>query len=160
MVNVKKIGELLREKEWTLAVAESCTGGLIGHTITTVSGSSDYFLGGIIAYSNRIKVEQLNVDKESIATHGAVSDIVACQMAVGVQKSFGADVAISVTGIAGPDGGTPDKPVGTVFIGFAIEKNNFAKRYLFVGERKSIQQQTTEAALELLVQELANTKIL
>lgn len=157
MVNVKKIGELLRGKEWTLAVAESCTGGLIGHTITTVSGSSDYFLGGIIAYSNRIKVEQLNVDAESIIAHGAVSDVVACQMAVGVREKFDADIAISVTGIAGPDGGTPDKPVGTVFIGLAIKEKTFAKRYLFVGDRSSIQQQTAEAALDILVQALGNT---
>lgn len=153
-IKISEIGELLRIKKWTLAVAESCTGGLIGHSITTVSGSSDYFLGGIIAYSNRIKVEQLNVDEESIAIHGAVSDVVACQMADGVRVSFGADIAISVTGIAGPNGGTAEKPVGTVFIGLATERGSFAERFIFTGDRGSIQQQTAEAALVLLAQQL------
>ncbi len=151
MVDVEKIGELLRAKKWMLAVAESCTGGLIGHDITTVSGCSDYFLGGIIAYSNRIKIEKLNVDKESLALYGAVSEIVACQMAEGVRESFGADIAVSVTGIAGPDGGTAEKPVGTVFIGIATESRSFAERFLFTGDRKSIQEQTAETALSCLV---------
>ena len=150
-MNAEKIGKLLCDKHWTLAVAESCTGGLIGHDITTVSGSSDYFLGGIIAYSNRIKIEKLNVDKKSLDINGAVSEIVACQMAEGVRKSFGADVAVSVTGIAGPNGGTGDKPVGTVFIGISTKDSISAERFLFAGNRVDIQQQTTKAALMLLV---------
>ncbi len=150
MINVKKIGELLKRKQWKLAVAESCTGGLIGHSITTASGSSDYFLGGVIAYANSIKIQKLNVDEESLLRDGAVSEAVACQMAEGVRESFGADIAVSVTGIAGPDGGTEDKPVGTVFIGLATEDNVLAERFLFTGSREEIQQQTTNAALGCL----------
>ena len=146
-----EVGGLLRARQWTLAVAESCTGGLIGHIITSVSGSSDYFLGGIIAYANCIKIQQLNVDVESLEVNGAVSDVVACQMAEGVRKTFGADIAISVTGIAGPDGGTEDKPVGRVFIAISTKDTISSERYLFAGNRVDIQQQTADAALMLLV---------
>jgi PncC family amidohydrolase len=149
-MNIEIIGEIFRDKQLTLAVAESCTGGLIGSAVTAVSGSSDYFLGGVIAYSNRIKIEQLNVAEDALKLYGAVSDVIACQMADGVRKSFGADVAVSVTGIAGPDGGTDEKPVGTVFVGLATGKNTASTRFQFSGDRISVRQQTVAAAIEML----------
>ena len=142
--------KVLLEKNITLAVAESCTGGLIGYTITGESGCSAYFLGGIIAYSNRIKIEQLNVVPESLDLHGAVSNVVAYQMADGVRKKFGADIAVSVTGIAGPGGGTAEKPVGTVFIAVAKGDDIRVEKFIFSGNRREIQQQTAAVALRMV----------
>ncbi len=142
--------KVLLEKNMTLAVAESCTGGLIGYTVTGKSGCSAYFLGGIIAYSNRIKIEQLNVTQESLDLYGAVSDVVARQMADGVRKKFGADIAVSVTGIAGPGGGTAEKPVGTVFIAVAKSDDIRVERFIFFGNRREIQRQTAATALQMV----------
>ena len=113
------VGNLLKTKDQTLAVAESCTGGGLGHLITTIPGSSVYFRGGVISYDNQIKTEWLGVTPDDLAAHGAVSDTVACQMAVGVKQRMGATWGVSITGIAGPDGGTETKPVGLVYIGVA-----------------------------------------
>jgi nicotinamide-nucleotide amidase len=113
------VGELLKAKGQTLAVAESCTGGGLGHLITTVSGSSAYFRGGVISYDNQIKIDLLGVNANDLAQQGAVSETVACQMASGVRQRLGASWGISITGIAGPDGGTEEKPVGLVYIGIA-----------------------------------------
>ena len=107
---VDRIGEALRARGWTLAVAESCTGGMIGARVTAVSGSSDYFVGGVIAYADATKVALLGVDEAEMAREGAVSDEVARQMAAGVRTRLDADIALSVTGVAGPRGGTPGKP--------------------------------------------------
>ena len=108
------LGKRLREREWTLATAESCSGGLIAHRITNVPGSSGYFLGGVVSYSNGAKVRMLDVRPESLDSYGAVSEEVAREMAEGAKNYFGSDVAIAVTGIAGPGGGTAEKPVGLV----------------------------------------------
>ena len=116
-----KIGKLLREKGMAISTAESCTGGYIAHRITSVAGSSDYFTGSVIAYSNKIKEDLLKVKHDSILKHGAVSEEVAKEMAIGVRKEFGTDCSIAITGIAGPDGGTEEKPVGTVWIAVAIK---------------------------------------
>lgn len=129
------VGALLKQSGKTIAMAESCTGGRIGHQITRVSGSSSYFKGGVVAYANEIKSNLLDIDPRIIEEKGAVSEEVACLMAENVRKRMNADIAVSTTGIAGPDGGTEDKPVGTVWIGVATEEVVYAKKYQF-GERR------------------------
>ncbi len=132
----------------TIAVAESCTGGLLGGRLTAVPGSSAYVLGGVIAYANRIKVEQLGVPTELIAEHGAVSDPVARAMATGVRTRFASDVGIGVTGIAGPGGGSAEKPVGTVWIAVDIQGEVHAVRPVLPGDRNEIRHRATQIALE------------
>jgi nicotinamide-nucleotide amidase len=123
------VGRLLRERGLTLAVAESCTGGRIGDRVTDVPGSSEYFLLGVATYANEAKVRVLGVSESTIAEHGAVSTRTAEEMAAGVRKLAGADLGIATTGIAGPGGGTPDKPVGTLCIGLAWEGGQWSRRY-------------------------------
>ena len=145
------VGHLLAERGLTLALAESCTGGLISHRITMVPGSSAYFLGGVVSYANSAKEHILGVDHGALKAQGAVSAVVAEQMADGVRERFGADIGISVTGIAGPDGGSPEKPVGLVFMGFANPRGEVnVRRYKFDGDRLAIKQQTCSAAMEWL----------
>jgi nicotinamide-nucleotide amidase len=144
------VGKLLAEKQKTIAVAESCTGGLIGARLTNVSGSSEYFERGVVTYSNQAKTELLNVPGEIIEKHGAVSEEVAVLMAEGVRKLARTDYGLSVTGIAGPTGGTPQKPVGLVFIGFAHENGSFAQRFLFGENRNSNRERAAQAALNMV----------
>ncbi|TKJ29365.1 competence/damage-inducible protein A [bacterium (candidate division B38) B3_B38] len=144
------VGALLREKGATLAVAESCTGGLLGSRITDISGSSDYFNRGIVAYSNVAKIEELGVPQELIESHGAVSPEVAKAMAEGVRRLSRTDYGIGITGIAGPTGGTPDKPVGLVYIGVASEAGTRVERFILLGSRKKIKFQSAQKALEML----------
>lgn len=144
------VGRLLRERGATLAVAESCTGGHLADRITNVSGASAYFRGSVVAYDNEVKVAVLGVDPEGLAREGAVSEVVAIQMAQGVREKLGAQVALSTTGIAGPTGGTPDKPVGTVWIGLADAHTAFARRYYLPSDRLRFKQRATAAALDLL----------
>ena len=146
----KKIGRLLLERRQTLAVAESCTGGLAGHLVTSVAGSSRYFEGGIIAYSNRIKVERLGVDEDVLRREGAVSEAVAGQMAREVRNRFGADFGIGVTGVAGPGGGSDDKPVGTVFIALADQSTVLSRQYRLRGSRAVVKREAARTALEVL----------
>ncbi len=129
------IGVMLREKGETLATAESCTGGYIAHKITEIPGSSDYFLGSVVAYSNEIKRDVLGVSEKDLDDYGAVSEPVIRQMAEGVRRKFGADYALATSGIAGPGGGTPEKPVGTIWIALATPHRTIAKRYQF-GEHR------------------------
>lgn len=143
-------GRLLATAGLRLATAESCTGGLIGHLVTQVPGSSRYFAGGVIAYANRMKVEHLRVEESLLAAHGAVSSEVARAMAEGIRDRSRADIAVSVTGIAGPDGASIDKPVGTVFIGMARAKATETRRFHFSGTRQQIQAITAETALDLV----------
>jgi nicotinamide-nucleotide amidase len=131
-------------------VAESCTGGLIGARFTSVSGSSRYFERGVVTYSNESKTELLNVPKEIIEKFGAVSEEVAILMAEGVRKLAKTDYGLSVTGIAGPTGGTPQKPVGLVFVGFAHENDSLAQKFLFGGDRNGNRERAAQAALNLL----------
>jgi nicotinamide-nucleotide amidase len=152
----KVVGDLLRAGNLTLSVAESCTGGLIGHRLTSVPGSSDYFERGVITYSNLSKVELLNVSEETLAAFGAVSARVAEQMALGVKEKSRTDIGLSVTGIAGPAGGTPEKPVGTVYIGLAVPGNTVAHHFLFRGTREMIQKVAAETALDGLRRYLAH----
>jgi nicotinamide-nucleotide amidase len=147
--------EKMRSLGLKLAVAESCTGGMLGERITSISGSSDVFLGGIIAYHNDIKVKALGVRAADIERFGAVSEQVALQMASGVRERTGADVGISVTGIAGPGGGTPDKPVGLVWI--SVDGTDAKARRLHVfGDRAEIRQRAAQAALEMVRRALSN----
>ena len=146
----KLIGKMLADRGLTISVAESCTGGLIGSIITDVPGSSRYFLGGIIAYSNQSKMEILNVSSGTIAEHGAVSDQTVLEMAGGVKRLFNSHLGLAVTGIAGPEGGTTEKPVGTVFIGLAAEDRIFTAGHRFHGTREEIKQETARMALDYL----------
>lgn len=150
----KVVGELLRKNGKTLAVAESCSGGLLSHRITNIPGSSDYFLMGAITYSNEAKIKILGVKREDIEKYGAVSEPVAAQMAEGVRKLAGADFGIGITGIAGPGGGTPEKPVGLVYIGISWEGGTEVKRFRFPGNRIQVKTYTTSYALDMLRRKL------
>ena len=145
----EKIGAILRERCFRIAVAESCTGGLIANRITNIQGASDYFDIGFVTYSNDSKELFLFVPEETIAEKGAVSSEVAKAMAEGVIEATGVDIALSVTGIAGPGGGSPEKPVGTVYVGLASRDNVFVRKFLFSGDRISIKTQTSEEALKM-----------
>lgn len=153
------VGRLLGERNLTIAVAESCTGGYVAHTITNVSGSSSYMLGGVIAYSNRIKTNLLGVDPLVLEGDGAVSEAVARQMAAGIREHMDADIGVSTTGIAGPTGGTPEKPVGTVWIGYADRSRVEARLLRLVEERLLNKELTTTLLLDHIRRNLlqANT---
>ncbi len=144
------VGQLLRRLNATVAVAESCTGGHLADCLTNVSGASAYFRGSVVAYDNTVKIGVLGVEPDVLAREGAVSEAVAVQMARGVRERLGAHLALSTTGIAGPTGGTPDKPVGTVWIGVADAHTAFARRYYLPDERRRFKQRATAAALDLL----------
>ena len=144
------LGEMLMAKGWRIAVAESCTGGLIANRITDAPGSSDYFERGIVAYSNRAKVELLGVPEDLIATHGAVSVPVAEAMASGVRMRSNVNISLSVTGIAGPAGGTEEKPVGLVFMGVSTAAGTFSKKFQFGNERWVNKQRAAQAGLDLV----------
>ncbi|MCC7202645.1 MAG: CinA family protein [Nitrospirae bacterium] len=144
------IGRLLRKKGWRLAIAESCTGGLIGHRITNVPGSSDYFDAGVISYSNDAKRALLSVPDETIRTYGAVSRQTAVAMAEGIRKLRGVEAGVGVTGIAGPSGGTETKPVGLVYIALSSSVHTECREFRFDGDRDIIKLQASEAALEML----------
>jgi len=144
------IGDLLYGANLRLSVAESCTGGMIAQLVTSISGSSRYFLGGVIAYANSMKTEYLDVSEQLLAGHGAVSKEVAEAMAIGALGRSHADVTIAVTGIAGPDGGTIEKPVGTVYISMATKKNIQTKLFHFAGTRQQIQEIAAKTALDLV----------
>lgn len=142
------VGDLLKERKMTISVAESCTGGLIGHRLTSIPGSSLYFERGIIVYSNRSKVEMLGVNKQTIDSCGAVSDQAVREMAEGIKKTAKTDMGLAVTGIAGPSGGAEDKPVGTVFIGLSVDGKILSGQYCFSGERDKVKLTTSEMALD------------
>ena len=151
------IGNLLRQQKRTLAVAESCTGGLLSDVITNVPGCSDYFERSIISYSNESKIALLNVKKETIEEFGAVSEEVACQMAEGVRINAGTDVGLSTTGIAGPTGETSTKPIGLVYIGYSDTHKTFARKHQFLGSRAEIKDRSVLTALDLLRLQLLET---
>ncbi len=136
----------------TLVTAESCTGGGIGAALTAIAGSSKVYKGGIISYTNEVKEKQLNVAKEALDREGAVSALVAEAMAKGARVALSADVAVSVTGLAGPDGDDFGNPVGTVFIGYADENKCLAKKFKFTGNREEVRDQAVIAALDLVLE--------
>jgi PncC family amidohydrolase len=151
------IGPLLSQHDATLASAESCTGGLIGHLVTNVSGSSYYFLGGAIAYSNAVKQRVLGVRAETLAAHGAVSERAAVEMAHGARRLLGADYGLATTGIAGPTGATPGKPVGLVYIALVGPGVERCERHVWNGDRIANKIYSARRALQMLIEHLTNT---
>ena len=146
-----KIGTLLKSKGLTLATAESFTGGLIGDRLTDIPGSSDYFLGGMIAYANAAKVSQLGVSPLTLEQHGAVSRETVLEMAAGVRQRLGANLGLSSSGIAGPGGGSPQKPIGTAWVGLVAADGCWARLFHLPGERCQVKQAGAEAALQMLL---------
>ncbi|MGD9963438.1 MAG: CinA family protein [Thermoplasmata archaeon] len=151
-----ELGSSLKARNWTVAVAESCTGGKLGDMITSVPGSSDYFLGGVISYSNSAKVGLLSVDPEVIRSEGAVSEKVALQMAEGARIVFGADMGVSTTGVAGPGGGSPEKPVGLAYVAVSTRDGGACRKVMSAGARDEIKRKSSESALALAIEHLAD----
>jgi PncC family amidohydrolase len=141
----------MQQQDLSLATAESSTGGLLAHRITNAPGSSAYYLGGFVAYANEAKEALLGVRRETLIAFGAVSEAVAREMARGVRRCLGADVGISVTGIAGPGGGTPEKPVGLAYVALSAPGADLCERHVWQGDRLANKEQTAEAALRLLL---------
>jgi nicotinamide-nucleotide amidase len=150
------LGRFLRDNGLTLSIAESCTGGLVAHVVTNVPGSSDYFDRGIISYSNAAKREILDVREHSLMEYGAVSEEVALEMARGVKENSGTDIGLSTTGIAGPGGGTKEKPVGLVYVGLVSAGDDHVKRMNFDGDRITNKRLSAEKALEFLLEKLSS----
>ncbi len=146
-----EIGDLLRARGLKLATAESCTGGLVADRITDVPGSSDYFLGGFVAYAYEAKVATLGVSWDTLRAHGAVSRQTVLEMARGARKALGADLAVSVSGIAGPGGGLPNKPVGTTWFGLVAPDGEWTQLFQFEGDRLQNKSASAEAALHMVV---------
>ena len=154
----KKLANTLESKGLTISTAESCTGGMVGSTITALEGSSVYFLGGVISYSNEAKENLLMVDSKTLKSEGAVSSSVAEQMAKGASQKFNSDIAVSLTGIAGPGGGSPEKPVGTVWMGVSNNNKTYSKLLQLTGDRESIRIQSTFHALSELLSQAGELK--
>lgn len=155
MILEEQLGKLLLERNLTISSAESCTGGLVMHRLTNVAGSSEYFLGGIVAYSNGIKHSLLGVQENTLNVFGAVSEQVAAAMARGVRGSLGSDMAIGVTGIAGPGGGTEEKPVGLTFIALTTADSTHVHRFVWDGDRVANKESSAEAALQIVIDYLS-----
>jgi len=154
---VAQLAELLRERQWLMASAESCTGGLIAGACTDMAGSSDWFERGFVTYSNAAKTELLGVDAGLIATHGAVSEPVARAMAAGALAHSPAQVSVAVTGVAGPAGGSAEKPVGTVWFGWSVQGQLRSERRRFDGDRAAVRAATVHYALQTLIHLIRNT---
>lgn len=152
----EQTGELLRAKGLVMGTAESCTGGRIANMITLVAGSSEYFAGGVVSYSNDVKHNVLGVSEESLSQHGAVSREVVEQMALGAIRVLGCDCSVATSGIAGPGGGTPEKPVGTVWIAAALKDRIISRCWHFGTERQQNIQSAADAALTMLSELLTN----
>jgi PncC family amidohydrolase len=150
------IGPSLRGRGLTLAVAESCTGGLVSHLITNVPGSSLYFTGGVVAYAYEAKVALLHVSWDTLRLHGAVSSETVIEMARGVRTALGTDIGLSVSGIAGPGGGLPEKPVGTTWIGLSARNGDWARRFNWEGDRTFNKEASAQAALQFVLDYLEN----
>jgi len=148
---LNKISFQLKKQHLTVATAESCTGGLIAHTLTNISGSSDYFERGVVSYSNKSKMELLGVPEDLLKKYGAVGEQVAKAMAEGIRTKSKVDIGIATTGIAGPMGGTKEKPVGLVYIAISIQKNTDVKKFLFSENRLQNKESTCNAALTMLL---------
>jgi len=154
-----QVGHLLRKRGLKLVLAESCTGGLLGSRITDVPGSSEYFLGGVVAYAYEAKVDLLGVSWDTLNTRGAVSRETVLEMARGIRSSMKAHIAVSVSGIAGPGGGTPEKPVGTTWIGLATEEGEWARIFHFLKDREGNKVEAVDAALKFLLDYLNGNPI-
>ena len=147
----ERMGNLIFKRSLKLGLAESCTGGLIAARVTDVAGSSRYFEGGLVTYSNEAKMALLKVDREVLASKGAVSAETAELMARGTREALGVDMALSVTGVAGPSGGSPEKPVGTVFMALATEERVFVRKHFFQGNRQEIRGRTADEAFLMII---------
>lgn len=147
----KQVGHLLHTRGLKLALAESCTGGLVGDKITNISGSSEYFLGGVVAYAYEAKAAMLGVSWDTLNSRGAVSHETVLEMARGARKAFNSDIAVSISGIAGPGGATPDKPVGTTWIGLVAGDGEWTRTFQFSGDREQNKASSAEAALQMLL---------
>ncbi len=146
-----ELGRLLRLRGWRLSTAESCTGGLIADRVTDVPGSSDYFLGGFVSYAYEAKVASLGVSWDTLKTYGAVSRETVIEMARGARTALGADIAVSVSGIAGPGGGLPGKPVGTTWVGLSTLAGEQAESFLWQGDRRANKELSADAALKMVI---------
>lgn len=146
-----EIGIWLRARGWKLAVAESCTGGLVADRLTDVPGSSDYFVGGVVAYAYEAKAALLHVSWDTLRLHGAVSRETVVEMARGVRTALGANLSISISGIAGPSGGLPDKPVGTTWLGLSATDGDWARKFIWQGDRRANKKASAQAALQFVM---------
>ena len=145
------IGKLLRQRGLKLSVSESCSGGLLSDHITDVPGSSDYFVGGVVAYAYEAKVALVHVSWDTLRLHGAVSRETVVEMARGVRTALGADIGVSVSGIAGPGGGLPKKPVGTTWIGLSARDGDWARKFAFEGDRSANKESSAQAAMQFVL---------
>ncbi|MDQ7025346.1 MAG: CinA family protein [Anaerolineae bacterium] len=147
----QELGNMLKKRNLTISAAESCTGGLFLSALTDIAGSSAYVLGGAITYSNEVKQKLVNVQEATLIQHGAVSEETAREMAIGVRDLLKADIGVSITGIAGPGGATPEKPVGLVYIGVVTHKSSQVRKYIWQGNRMENKQQSVVQAIQLVV---------
>jgi len=154
----QEIGNLLRQKRLTMGTVESATGGLISHLVTNVAGSSDYYKGSVIAYSNEIKMKVVGVKEATLKQHGAVSPQVAEEMAAGGRGVLAVDVCLADTGIAGPTGGTPGKPVGLFYVGLSHKDGTYSRKHIFSGNREENKLSAAEAVLNWLKEYLLSVK--
>ena len=157
MTLAERLGEALTDRRWTISTVESCTAGGLAYRITEVPGASDYFLGSVIAYDNRVKVEWVGVPERIFEQHGAVSSEAAGAMAKSGRERFHTNVCLAITGIAGPGGGTPAKPVGTVFISASGRTGTRTERFFFSGSREHVRQRAIDAALDMALDLLADS---
>jgi nicotinamide-nucleotide amidase len=154
----RRVGEAFRERGLRLATAESCTGGLVAHLITEVPGSSDYFTGALVTYSNQNKIALAEVPPEVLEAHGAVSAQVAMAMAEGTRRRLGVDVAVAITGVAGPDGGTAAKPVGLTYVAIADANGSDVRRHVWDGDRSANKRLSAAAALEFALERIEGSR--
>lgn len=153
-----RLQDIAIERGVTIGTAESCTGGLVGHSITSIGGSSAYYLGGVISYADAVKVELIGVPQATIERHGAVSAQAAVAMAEGVRERIGCDLAVAVTGVAGPDGGTEAKPVGLTYVAVAGPTGHEVRRHQWSGDRAANKEQSAAAALDMLIHALSEPR--
>jgi nicotinamide-nucleotide amidase len=153
----QSVGDLLNQQHMTLGLAESCTGGMVASYITDIAGSSAYFAGAVVAYSNQVKERVLGVPASMLERHGAVSAETVMAMARGARKLLHVDVAVAVTGIAGPSGGAPDRPIGLTYIGLASSRGELWRKHIWTGNRRQNREQSARAALELLKEHLEDS---
>jgi len=156
MTLAERLGEALSQRRWTISTVESCTAGGLAYRITEVPGASTYFLGGVVAYDNRVKVDWVGLPERIFAEHGAVSEEAARTMSENGRSRFDTDLCVAITGIAGPGGGTAEKPVGMVFISASSRTETRTERFQFEGDRETVRQRSVDAALDLAL-DLAST---
>jgi PncC family amidohydrolase len=158
MINYYQLIELVKVKKLTISTAESCTGGLISKLITDIPGASDVFIGGVVSYSNEMKMKWLGAKQATLERYGAVSEQTVREMLNGIMQETGSDIAVAVSGIAGPSGGTPEKPVGTVFIGIAFHDQRIVEKHIFKGNREDVRTQSAMEVLKMISHLVKNEK--